>query len=201
MIVTYQPNWTTDVGRFEFRSPDEPPRRIPVSETGYRSHFASMSRHPPVRRTTPGKWRSRCCASSKASRGRKKAISLRCFDRRLPLPVSGRGICASGRKVAPREDGADVAQIDERRRALRRSFAEGRQGGGDLGRETAKLGSSHAHQFVQCQHLHCFLHRFDRANRGLLTEAQPRRRRVHRLRPERRGGVRSTCSHAAGERC
>jgi hypothetical protein len=32
----------TDVGHFEFRSPHEPPRRIPLSETGYRSHFASM---------------------------------------------------------------------------------------------------------------------------------------------------------------
>lgn len=42
MIVEYQPNWMTDVGRFEFRSPHEPPRRIPVSETGYRSHFACM---------------------------------------------------------------------------------------------------------------------------------------------------------------
>ena len=28
---------------FEFRSPHEPARRIPVSETGYRSHFAAMS--------------------------------------------------------------------------------------------------------------------------------------------------------------
>jgi hypothetical protein len=36
---------------------------------------------------------------------------------------------------------------------------------------------------------HCFLHRSDRANRGLLTEVQRRRRRLHRLRPERRGGV------------
>ena len=43
MIVSYQPNWMTDVGHFEFRSPEEPPRRIPVSETGYRSHFASMT--------------------------------------------------------------------------------------------------------------------------------------------------------------
>jgi hypothetical protein len=43
MIVTYQPNWVTDVGHFEFRSLYEPPRRIPVSETGYRSHFASMA--------------------------------------------------------------------------------------------------------------------------------------------------------------
>jgi hypothetical protein len=32
MIVTYQPNWMTDVGHFEFRSPHEPARRIPVSE-------------------------------------------------------------------------------------------------------------------------------------------------------------------------
>jgi len=42
MIVDYQPNWMADTGHFEFRSPDEPPRRIPVSETGYRSHFAPM---------------------------------------------------------------------------------------------------------------------------------------------------------------
>ncbi len=39
MIVTYQPNWMTE----GFRSLYEPPRRIPVSETGYRSHFASMA--------------------------------------------------------------------------------------------------------------------------------------------------------------
>jgi hypothetical protein len=31
-----------DTGHFEFRSPHEPPRRIPISETGYRSHFAPM---------------------------------------------------------------------------------------------------------------------------------------------------------------
>jgi hypothetical protein len=42
MIVEYQPDWTADIGHFEFRSPHKPPRRIPVSETGYRSHFASM---------------------------------------------------------------------------------------------------------------------------------------------------------------
>jgi hypothetical protein len=42
MIVSYEPHWIQDVGHFEFRSPHEPPRRIPVSETGYRSHFAPM---------------------------------------------------------------------------------------------------------------------------------------------------------------
>ncbi|MDH6258416.1 hypothetical protein [Bradyrhizobium sp. BR13661] len=42
MIVTYQPNWMPDTGHFEFRSPHEPPRRIPISETGYRSYFAPM---------------------------------------------------------------------------------------------------------------------------------------------------------------
>jgi hypothetical protein len=42
MIVDYQPNWMADTGHFEFRSPHEPRRRIPVSETGYRSHFAPM---------------------------------------------------------------------------------------------------------------------------------------------------------------
>jgi hypothetical protein len=44
MIVEYRPDWMTDVGHFEFRSPHEPARRIPFSETGYRSHFASMEK-------------------------------------------------------------------------------------------------------------------------------------------------------------
>jgi hypothetical protein len=30
------------MGHFQFRSPHKPARRIPVSETGYRSHFADM---------------------------------------------------------------------------------------------------------------------------------------------------------------
>ena len=45
MLVDYTPNYMTGtypVGHFEFRSPHQPPRRIPVSETGYRSHFAPM---------------------------------------------------------------------------------------------------------------------------------------------------------------
>jgi hypothetical protein len=42
MMVDYQPHWMAGTGHFEFRSPHQPPRRIPVSETGYRSHFADM---------------------------------------------------------------------------------------------------------------------------------------------------------------
>jgi hypothetical protein len=42
MIVKYVPDWMVDMGHFEFKSPHKPPRRIPVSETGYRSHFAPM---------------------------------------------------------------------------------------------------------------------------------------------------------------
>ena len=42
MIVKYVPDWMVDMGHFEFKSPHEPPRRISVSETGYRSHFAPM---------------------------------------------------------------------------------------------------------------------------------------------------------------
>jgi hypothetical protein len=42
MLVDYRPDYLGDVGHFEFRSPHEPPRRIPVSETGYRSYFAAM---------------------------------------------------------------------------------------------------------------------------------------------------------------
>ena len=41
MVVDYRPYWTS-YGQFEFRSPHDPARRIPVSETGYRSHFAPM---------------------------------------------------------------------------------------------------------------------------------------------------------------
>jgi hypothetical protein len=42
MIVKYVPDWMVDMGHFEFRSPHKPTRRIPVSETGYLSHFAPM---------------------------------------------------------------------------------------------------------------------------------------------------------------
>jgi len=42
MLVSYEPHWMRDVGHFEFRSPHNPPRRIPVSETGYRSCYAPM---------------------------------------------------------------------------------------------------------------------------------------------------------------
>jgi hypothetical protein len=46
MLVSFEPNWTGGdfpYGHFEFRSPFDPPRRILVSETGYRSHFAPMA--------------------------------------------------------------------------------------------------------------------------------------------------------------
>lgn len=46
MEVSYQPNWSTGefaYGHFEFTSPFKPRRRIPVSETGYLSHFAPMA--------------------------------------------------------------------------------------------------------------------------------------------------------------
>jgi hypothetical protein len=42
MLVDYVPYWMGDMGQLEFRSPHNPARRIPVSETGYRSHFAVM---------------------------------------------------------------------------------------------------------------------------------------------------------------
>jgi hypothetical protein len=45
MIVTYTPNSMDGAypcGHFEFASPFDPPRRIPVSTTGYWSHFAPM---------------------------------------------------------------------------------------------------------------------------------------------------------------
>ena len=43
MIVSYEPRWLkSDLAHFEFRSPHNPPRRIPVSDTGYLNHFAAM---------------------------------------------------------------------------------------------------------------------------------------------------------------
>ena len=42
MIVCFTPYRFSNYGHFEFRSPHSPPRRIPVSETGYWSHFAPM---------------------------------------------------------------------------------------------------------------------------------------------------------------
>lgn len=47
MVVTYDPiglDGEFALGHFEFRSPYEPPRRIPVSKTGYLSHFAPFSK-------------------------------------------------------------------------------------------------------------------------------------------------------------
>ena len=43
MVVSYEPRWLkSNWAHFEFRSPHKPARRIPVSDTGYLSHFASM---------------------------------------------------------------------------------------------------------------------------------------------------------------
>ena len=42
MLVVYEENWNSyngGMGHFEYRSLADPPQRIPVSETGYRSHF------------------------------------------------------------------------------------------------------------------------------------------------------------------
>jgi hypothetical protein len=43
MVVSYEPRWLkSGYAHFVFQSPHKPPRRIPLSETGYRSHFVSM---------------------------------------------------------------------------------------------------------------------------------------------------------------
>jgi hypothetical protein len=42
MLVSYEPGSLAGYAHFEFRSPNRPPRRILVSETGYRSHFAPI---------------------------------------------------------------------------------------------------------------------------------------------------------------
>ena len=43
MLVRYRPNRFVGQGQFEFRSPHRPARRILISETGYRCHFAPMA--------------------------------------------------------------------------------------------------------------------------------------------------------------
>jgi hypothetical protein len=43
MVVSYEPNWLkSGNAHFVFRSPHNPPQRIPVSDTGYLSHFVAM---------------------------------------------------------------------------------------------------------------------------------------------------------------
>jgi hypothetical protein len=44
IVVRYRPRYfvSADYAHFEFTNPHEPRRRIPVSETGYRSHFSPM---------------------------------------------------------------------------------------------------------------------------------------------------------------
>ena len=44
IVVRYRPRYftTVDYAHFEFTIPHEPKRRIPVSETGYRSHFSPI---------------------------------------------------------------------------------------------------------------------------------------------------------------
>ena len=42
MVVSYRPYGFSDYGHFEFRSPHKPPRRIPLSKSGYLSHYAAM---------------------------------------------------------------------------------------------------------------------------------------------------------------
>jgi hypothetical protein len=67
MIVDYEPHWMTDLGHFEFRSRHEPPRGIPVSETGYRSHFAAMEQVE--------------AASSPQDYAREVALAMLCSDK------------------------------------------------------------------------------------------------------------------------
>ena len=44
ILVRYRPRYfvTADYAHFEFTSPHQPPRRIPISDTGYCSHFSPI---------------------------------------------------------------------------------------------------------------------------------------------------------------
>ncbi len=71
MRVRYKPNYiggTDPYALIEFTSPHEPPRRIPVSETGYRSFFAPMSEieEPQALRNTPASLRRSLSANDAA---------------------------------------------------------------------------------------------------------------------------------------
>ncbi len=41
IFVSYE-RWMNNFAKFEFRSPHKPPRRIPVSDTGYLNHFVPL---------------------------------------------------------------------------------------------------------------------------------------------------------------
>jgi hypothetical protein len=80
-------------------------------------------------------------------------------------------LLGSGRPFPPEQLPADVAEVDVGIEALRRAVWIVRQHRRDQRREIEQFGSRQAHQFGQGSHTHYFLHCFDRANRGLLTEA------------------------------
>ncbi len=43
VVVAYVPEYFRGVDHFEYLSPHDPPRPIPISETGYRSQFANVA--------------------------------------------------------------------------------------------------------------------------------------------------------------
>ena len=95
MIVQYQADWMPDMGHFEFSSPHEPPRRIPVSETGYRSHFAPME--DVVASSSPQDYARDFVLSQIRSRHleceNQTAISFRCSDPQIsPAGADRQGI-------------------------------------------------------------------------------------------------------------
>lgn len=90
------------------------------------------------------------------------------------------------RRTATSQQAADVAEVDPSVVVGFRRFREIRQRVGDPGGEVAKLGPRHAHQFDQGQHSHFLLHRFrPRPSRPSCERPKRRRRRLHRVRPER----------------
>ncbi|WP_347340268.1 LysR family transcriptional regulator [Bradyrhizobium cytisi] len=109
----------------------------------------------------------RCRYTSKEiARQTRQIFRMQGIGRRRVSPAGanrqGRCRARQGEKSRRARTAQMLRRLTSRRGALRRSFGEGRQRRADLGRETAKFGPHQAH---------CFLHRFDRANRGLLTEA------------------------------
>ena len=163
----------------------------------------SKSTLRPARRTSHARSRLRCFGE-RSPAAATMPHSYRCSDR---APPRGRACnacaalpCASRREVASRQDAADVAQARERVRAFGRAFRQGRQLACDARRESGKLGSRQAQQVVDCQHSHCFLHRFPAAPIAAFCGGRwRRRRRVHRPRPERQRRSASPSAEASAK--
>lgn len=100
MIVGYRANRMADCGQFEFRSPYKPPRRIPVSLTGYHSYYAPMDEVKAAKcpKTYAREIVLATLASAQAAGRRQAARSL--YVEQRPCRLSSAGAFALGKRCA-----------------------------------------------------------------------------------------------------